>query len=300
MKGMTNVFAQDVGDAPCVWPLDPACCPGWPTDPDEWTEHHRTAVQIATEIMWRLTAGQYGLCPVKIRPCRTGCAGGQNWLWGMRGGFPYGMGWSTDWVLNPYTDDQGRWFNFGCGCGTQCSCKPLCILEIPGRVHAILEVRIDGQVLPETGNWKLDRRPGKARLIRIGGDPNIEGDCWPRCQHLDQPDTEPGTFSITYLQGRPVPAAGVRAISALACEVYKQCQGGTCRLPDGIRTIQREGLTIDVLPPGDWLETLRVTMPAVYGWVSLVNPNQLRQAPAVFSLDMPEAPMHERVRYPWM
>lgn len=285
-------------DRPCPWPVDPVCCPGWPTDPAQLTDRHREAIAMATEILWRATAGQYGPCPIKIRPCKRGCTPdgyGTMPLWGP-GVFPYGT--SSSWVLNPYIDGFGRWFNFGCGCNTDCSCTPMCIIEIPGYVHEILEVRIDGVVLPQSGNWLFDRRPNKARLIRTGPAAHDTGHCWPDCQDMTLPDTAAHTFSVTYTQGRPVPPGGVRAVSALACELYKQCNQGACVLPTGIRTIQREGLSIEILPPGDWLETLRIHMPDVFRWVTLVNPHGHQQAPAVFSLDLPQAPMYGRVNYP--
>jgi len=285
-----------VEDGPCgIWPLDPAClCPDWPDDPAAWTERHHQAAKLATDILWRLTAGRFGLCEEKLRPCRIGCTPdgyGSGYLWNGGGT------WPGSWVLAPYIDDRGRWFNIGCGCGTECSCAPLCVIELPGPVHGVLEVRIDGQVVPShgPGGYVLDRRAGKARLVRRGDA------CWPTCQDMTRPDSQPGTFSVTYLRGKPVPAGGVRAVSVLACELLKQCSGSQgCRLPIGVKQVQREGVTYEILPPGDWLATFKDHMPEVYQWLILVNPHGLKQPTGVFSLDLqPQSPFAERRGPDW-
>jgi hypothetical protein len=197
----------------------------------------------------------------------------------------------NDSLINPYLDHMGRWFNIGCGCGGRsCSCGPLCVIELPGPVNAILEVKIDGhEVNPAT--YRLDKRPGKALLIRSGGE------CWPTCQDLTQPDTQPGTFSVMYLRGLPVPAAGVRALGVLACEIYKQCKGiAGCRLPQRVRQVTREGVTYDMFDPGEWLDAGLTGLREIDTWLRVVNPHALRQPSAVFSLDVAPAPQAERFR----
>lgn len=272
------------GSGPCAWPLDITCCPGWPTDPAAWTPQHLLAVEIATDMLWRRTAGRYGLCPELIRPCRQGCT---------PDGFGTGFLFSRDtFPLSPYQDHHGRWFNFGCGCGPQsCSCRPLCSIWLPGPVNAVVEVRIDGDVIP-ADQYRLNRRTDKGELVRVGG---LEGPCWPTCQNLELPNTEPGTFSILYLRGKAVPTAGQRALGSLACEIYKQCVGAAgCRLPERVRTVTREGVTYDMFDPGEWLEDGYTGLRDVDTWLSSVNPHHLRQPSAVFSLDVAPAPWSTR------
>lgn len=269
------------GGGPCAWPIDATCCPGWPADPAEWTPQHILSVEIATETLWRLTAGRYGLCPELVRPCRKGCA---------PAAYPDLRG--SSWVLNPYQDGRGRWLNFGCGCGPAgCSCRPLCSLTLPGPVDSIVEVRIDGQIL-DPSQYVLNRRSDKGELVRVGG---ADGACWPTCQDLEKPNTEPGTFSVLYLRGKPVPLAGSRALGSLACEIYKQCTGASgCRLPERVKTISREGVTYDMFDPGEWLDQGLTGLREVDTWIKAVNPNSLRQPSAVFSLDLDAAPWATR------
>jgi hypothetical protein len=271
------------GTGPCAWPIDTACAPGFPADPLDWTPQHVLAVEIATDMLWRRTAGRYGLCPELIRPCRRRCYPdrfGTGMLWDQRS-FP----------LDPYVNN-GRWFNFGCGCSREdCGCKPPCSLRLPGPVNAVVEVKIDGQVVP-ADQYTVNRRTGYADLLRIGG---LEGPCWPTCQDLELPDTSAGTFSVLYLRGRAVPVAGMRALGSLAAEIYKQCTGaGDCRLPERVKTVNREGITYDMFDPGEWLSQGLTGLRDVDTWIDSVNPHRLRQPSAVFSLDLDPAPWSTR------
>jgi hypothetical protein len=266
--------ATPPGEGPCAWPVDTTCLDGWPDDPADWTPQHVTAVEMATEMLWRRTAGRFGLCPELIRPCRRRCTPdgyGTGFLFDRRG-FP----------VDPYQDDRGRWFNVGCGCrATDCSCSPLCIIELPGPVNSVVTVKINGLVVDD---YRLDRRPGKARLIRTGDA------CWPTCQDLTLPDTEQGTFSILYMRGLAVPAGGIRALGSLANEIYRQCTHQKCRLPDRVKSVTREGLTFDVFDPGEWLDQGLTGLRDVDTWLRSVNPHQHTQPPGVFSLDIDPAP----------
>lgn len=271
-------------DGPCVWPVDVTCCPGWPADPAAWTPQHILAVEIATDMLWRRTAGRYGLCPELVRPCRRACTPDHH-----------GTGFLFDrstFLLDPYQDDRGRWLNFGCGCATlDCSCKPQCTITLPGPVNAVVEVRLDGQIVPPD-QYVLHRLPTAGELVRVGGP---DGPCWPDCQDLEQPHTAPGTFSVLYLRGRAVPAAGMRALGTLACEIHKQCVGASgCRLPERVKTVTREGVSYDMFDPGEWLDDGLTGLPEVDAWLRSVNPHGLTQPSAVFSLDLAPAPRSTR------
>jgi len=231
---------------------------------------------IATDVLWRLTAGQYGLCEEVIRPCRRGCDEEPD---------------RERRTLSPILA-KGRWYNRpGCGYGGKsCSCTRLCELILPGPVHDVIKVRQNGQVIPKSC-YTLYRTPTAGRLVRTGDQ------CWPDCQDLRRPDTEPDTLSVRYLRGLPVPAAGQRAAGQLACEVYKQCTNtGGCALPAGTKTVVREGLTYNIVPPEGWAQTLQAHLPQVWAWVELVNPHRVQQFASVFSLDVPPAPVTARYR----
>lgn len=269
-------------DGPCgLWPIDMDCCPSWPEAPCDWTPRHLLAVEIATAMLWRLTAGRYGLCVEVIRPCRESCADGDPGLLTA----VYGTG-----LMRPHVNG-GKWLQFGCGCASDpCACGPLESIALPGPVKEVLEVRIDGVPLG-MGAWRLRRFGARARLVRT------DGGVWPKCQDLTRADFEPGTFSIMYLRGRRVPAAGVRAVSNLACEIYKQCSNQTCRLPERTKTVTREGVSYEMYDPGHEMEKGLTGLREVDMWLRSVNPGGLRNPSAVFSLDLPAAPEHERGRW---
>lgn len=269
-------------DSPCgPWPVDLTCCPGWPEDPADWQPEHHLAVEIATDVLWRLTGGRYGLCEELIRPCRTACSSG-------RGG---ALAWGAGGLLSPTLGPGGRWTNGGgCGCRSGCSCRPLCAIDLPGPVHEVLEVRLSGHVLPVSA-WTVHRVPAGGRLVRT------DGGCWPDCQDMTRPDTDPDTMSVRYLMGREVPAAGRRAAGQLACEVFKQCtRASGCALPAGVKTVTREGVSYEIVPPGDWPETLRMHLPQVWAWVQLAAPQPGATRPALYSLDLPGPPLAARYR----
>ncbi|WP_206781986.1 hypothetical protein, partial [Bailinhaonella thermotolerans] len=214
------------------WPIDPVWCPGWPADPADYTAAQAAAADVATELLWRLTAGRYGLRTDTVRPCRRGC---------LDGGAVADGGWMRPVLLG------ARWVNMGgCTCIGTCGCGPVCEVELPGPVYSITTVRVDGAVVDPADYTVQDGR----WLIRR------EGPCWPLCQDIARPDTEPGTWSVTYRRGRPVPPAGVRAVSTLACELHKAtgaAGGQRCRLPSRVQEIVRDGITMTLIDPMEWL-----------------------------------------------
>lgn len=252
--------------APCAWPVEPLCCASW----DAATPEQRAAVAaVTTEILWAITGRRFGVCPVTVRPCKAPCD-----TYGRRPAYPY-VGGAGAGSFSPALVD-GAWIN-GCGqCVTDCGCGPLCEVVLPGPVDQIIAVRLDGDVVPAAGYRVDDHR----RLVRT------DGECWPYCQHLDQPDTEPGTFSVTYGLGIPVPAAGRYAAGVYACELIKACVGEACRLPRRVTQVTRQGVTWQLLDPFEFLENGLTGLYEVDAWVKAVNPDGLSRAARVYSPDV--------------
>lgn len=199
----------------CVWEPDPACLTdAWAAlDPEE----QERSLILATSSLQMLTYYRVGTCPVTIRPCpsepRCGC------------------GW------NPHTRD-GQWYN-DCPCETRCA--PLSEIDLPGPVGYIDELRVDGVALDlSTGDWRLD--DGHLLVWQGAGTSPI-----PETQNLNRPDTEPGTWSITYSQSYPVLADGRLAVALLAMEFAKACAPkGKCSLPRGVTSVVRNGVSFSV------------------------------------------------------
>lgn len=278
--GEDGTWDMPPGAGPCrTWPAAAECSP-LDADPAKWTAEQRNAVEVATEILWRLTAGRFGLCQETIRPCQRrylSCPPDAN------GVYPRLI--------------EGRWHNLTCGCGRRgsCSCDPPAKIDLPGPVFWSpapddttgrvdtgpwgIEVWIDGEKLPEGSLLLLNQ----SRLLRT------DGQGWPDYQHLDRPLTEHDTFGIRYWRGTPVPPGGRRALAALAWELVRACQGDQeCRLPDRVREISREGITMTMVDPQEFLTEGRTGITEIDLWLSTVNPTKQRSPSAVWSPDLPQ------------
>ncbi|WP_435111315.1 hypothetical protein [Nocardiopsis synnemataformans] len=278
------------GSGPCqTWPLDPSClCKGWSPNPGEWTAEQMRSVEMATELLWRLTAGTFGVCPQIVRPCRRSCPQPRH-----------GGG------MQPAVID-GVWVNLsGCGCGCVTRCDDCDCgrgpdrITIPGPIYAPItatgaadpghpvRVWVDGHQLTPDQYWI--QAPNQ--VVRT------DGGRWPQCQDMSVPHDAPGAFAISYWRGNPVPPGGRRAVAKLACELDKACRGDDCELPDRVTEVAREGISYTILDPQEHLDRGRTGLREVDLWLSTVNPNNLRSRPKVWSPDLPKV-RREGIR-PW-
>jgi hypothetical protein len=251
----------------CAWPVDPACLA------TEW-EALDPAVQdrsqaLASATLTRLTGYRVGGCPVTVRPCKAGCAGGAQRpaYWDMQGIYGHTAGF---W---PHIEG-GIWVN-SCGCATDCSCSVLCEITLPGPVG-----RVDAVVVGANTVDPADYRVDGTRLVWTGS-----GDCpWPVCQDMAAPVGADDTFAVTYLNAYPVDALGAYAAGVLTMEYAKACTTGKCRLPSGVTSIARQGVSFEITSgafPGG-LTGIR----EVDAYLALWNPEPIRQAPQVWSPDL--------------
>jgi hypothetical protein len=254
---VTAIFNEGEGpvDDYC-WPVDYSCCPDFDSY-DNATKIRSIALAGATLQM--LTGYRVGGCPITVRPCRKVCDGYQPYYAGQ----PLApVNWS------------GQWFNCTCG-GDTCGCGAICQLELPRPIGSVQEVKIDGVVLDPL-TYRVD--DGKW-LVRLGDE------CWPDCQDMALADTEVGTFSVTYLNAIPVDALGAYAAGTLACEYAKACNGQKCRLPSGVTSVARQGVSYEIasgaFPNGE------TGIREVDTWVARFNPHHLRMPTQVWTPDEP-------------
>lgn len=251
----------------CAWPVDAGCF----EDPwDELDDDVKArSIALASSTLRRLTGYRVGGCPLTVRPCLRTCANGWPSLsfYGAQGRFGasyLSLGWDSFWIS-------------GCGHGGDCSCAaPACTVMLPLPATSVTEVKVDGVVMDPT-HYHLDPINGSLR--------NLDDPCaWPTCQDLTLPDTEPGTFAVKYLNSYPVDAQGAYAAGVLAMEFAKACTGGKCRLPTGLQSVVRQGVSYTVTPGAfpDGLTGIR----EVDTYLGLWNPGGLRQAPKVWSPDI--------------
>lgn len=144
-------------------------------------------------------------------------------------------------------------------------------VRLPGPVHDVTQVQVDGLVLP-LDSWTLDP---DGTLVRT------DGAGWPVAQDVYAP-----RWLVDYVQGVPVPAAGNVAAGRYAGELARASRGERCSLPAGARSITRPGLTIE-LPDVDALtENGRTGNGQVDAWLASVNPEGLASEGGVGSPDL--------------
>jgi hypothetical protein len=259
-------------------PLQVGPCEPWPVElccqlPDDLdpavVERWR---RVASQILWALGGRRHGPCPVTVRPCRRSCLeqAGVVARWGAAG----------PWV--PYIGVDGQWYNASvCGCSDGCSCSQLCEAYLAGPVHDVVEVVVDGQVLP-AGAYRVDA-PG--RLVRV------DGGCWPDCSDMAAACGQPGTWCVTYRRGLPLDDAAIAAVSELTCQLVLAClppgtKGcDTCRLPGNVTRVIRKGVQVDLADPTRIFSEGRTGLPLVDLWIRTVNPGGLTSPSRVYSPD---------------
>ncbi len=192
-----------------------------------------TYVGIASEILWAKSGRQFGTCTNTLRPCRKDCWGGY-WPFQQRW-WEYGATWPYPYWYN------GTWFNLGCGgCPGSCSCTVLYEARLPMPVVDIVQIKVDGNIMP-TGSYRVyDHR----QLLRTDGQP------WPLCNDLNKDDTQVGTWSVTATYGTDVPPLGQLAVGELTEQLALACVDQTsCKLPTPVQQLVRQGVTMTFLDP---------------------------------------------------
>lgn len=141
-------------------------------------------------------------------------------------------------------------------------------VTLPGPVAAVVSVDVAGVPI-DPSSWALEGD----RLYRTGGH------AWPS-QNWDRPAGEPGTWSVTYLRGLPVPAGVDKLTGLLAKEFVAACEGGKCRLPRTVVSTTQRGVTHS-FDPARILAAGKTGIPEIDSWLAAVNPHRIAEAPVV-------------------
>lgn len=237
--------------APCRWPADFTDCAD--IEEIEGSGDPEVYIEMATEFLWNWTGRQFGLCEISVRPCRQDCSQRVSTFGSfLRGSAP----WQPV-IIN------GAWYNLECGsCGNKCGCRDVESLKLPGPIHSIQSITIDGEVLP-SGNYRVDNHKYVIRL---------DGGVWPTCQNMDAAVGEADTWEITYTRGVPVPVGGQVSAGLLASELAKMlCGDTTCKLPTRFQNITRQGVSIGaVLDTFEGLDEGRTGLWVVDSWIASI------------------------------
>ena len=192
-------------------------------------------------------------------------------LWGLAGG-RIGVCTYTEryWppcssgCVGPAKNSYGQWVNAIAGA----NCCRIALVHAP--VQSIVEVTEDGLTVDPIGYDLSAQR----WLRRRGG-------CWSCADECDDPPV-----TVTYEAGVPFPPGTARAVGEMGCEVLKAAAGEPCKLPSRAVNITRQGVTIQLADPGEFLTNGLTGLPLVDSWIRLVNPNKLRKPSRVYSPDL--------------
>lgn len=252
-----DCYSEPLGDPPTP-PDDEEGLPAYEVALAEY--QRRAAAQSEAEdtailVLWRLTGEQFGIQQVTVRPCPP-----------------------SGWPQSPYVPlfaDEG-WGHSHCGCQSVMRCQH----SGPSMIH------LPGPVAPPT-----DDEPLVVTVAGVVMDPGeyvLEGDVlyrrnqkmWPT-QNLARPLGEPGTWSVSYRQGRPVPAGGATMAGRLARQFMLACSGSDeCELPSSLRQTTRRGASHS-FDPTSILDAGLTGITAIDHWINGLNPNHLLRAPEV-------------------
>jgi hypothetical protein len=97
-------------------------------------------------------------------------------------------------------------------------------------------------------------------------------------------------ISVTYTYGSPPPFQIGYAIEILANELMLAMNGdSTCRLPDRVTSVSRQGMAISMLPPELFLDAGHTGIPEVDNAIRIFNPGQAKRPARVYSPTSPPA-----------
>lgn len=247
-------------------------CSAWAT-PADIPEQYRDRVTDdvwerlllqASEIMWALSGRRwYGGGCEETATLRSfpPSAGAADWpyhaSWGRCGCWRYGT-----WLGGAYYAPA-----VGAYPGIEHP-RPVAVRLPRNPVTSIVEVA-DGADIVDPADYRLTR---SGWLERLDGSWAVCGD----------------VTTITYRFGEPPPEGGVQAVVAYAVQLMLDLVGDSaCRLPARVTSITRQGISMTMLDPMDFIPNGKTGLYLVDLWLASVNPHNRPQRGNMFSLDVP-------------
>lgn len=221
---------DDPGVSDAVW-----CCPT-PLTGENMAKAIWSA-QVASSVLFRLSGYRFnGVC----------CAAEYLCVRTMDCGCP-GVGCGSDWRSRPVpAGDALTWLNLECGCGESCGCiSNGSRIALPyGPVTRVTNVSVNGTDLDPAdyvlvdGKWLYFRSLSHQALTQMCFDPFT---------------TPTSGLLVEWEHGQAPPPDGVAAACVLTCELLKSCNNEPCQLPQRLQSITRQGISMAVLDPLDFL-----------------------------------------------
>lgn len=245
------------------------------------SEAAAAASQILYEISGRMFTGECG--PVTIRPvARPADADTRGWPaalsplgWFSAYGFGSGYGMSVPGVVAHYGSSDPP------------------TIRLPWPVTQITQVLIDGVLIPgpydpqtQTGEWELRDYRDLVRIRPNAGFTPTQRWGWPTSQIMDLPDSQQGTFSVTFTFGSDPPASGQIAARKLAEYLALPQLGDSTRYPQRVTQISRQGVSTQVASVIDVLAKKSLGIYEVDAFLLASNPNRNQRQAIAWSPDI--------------
>lgn len=95
-------------------------------------------------------------------------------------------------------------------------------------------------------------------------------------------------IEVQYTYGAEPPPGVLRGIELYASEITKAMEGdSTCRLPQRVTNIARQGMSMTLLDPGEYLDEGKTGIPEVDSMLRLFNPSGARRPARVYGRATP-------------
>lgn len=214
-------------------------------------------LQAASDVLFKLTARRYpGVCTSVAHPLVSGFPAVEPASYdtiSLRGSAPYPLrgGWPTLAAQRRETRIVGL------------GVSP---------VIDVSQVVVAGAVV-DPANYRID---DFRWLVRT------DGQTWPSCP---DPIDDPDAFEVTFTHGRTPPTSGVIAAAALGCELALSCSPetvGACRLPKRVTSITRQGVSMVILDPFDFLDDGKTGIYEVDLFIKSENPEKVQRRARAF------------------
>lgn len=253
----------------------------------ELKELAEEAAAAASDLLYELSGRQFsGSCgPVTIRPVsRPSDVDTKSW-----GARLSPLGWYSS--IGAYS----AYGSYGPGVMAHYGTSAPPEIELGAYpVTEVTKVLIDGVEIPEA-EWELRDHRWLVRIRPTASSVPTERYGWPTSQIMDVPDTQPGTFSITYKYGTPPPTAGVRAAKKLAEYLLLPSLGDTTRYPTRVTHMSRQGVSATVTDVMDVIKSGSLGIYEVDAFILAHNPKKLARQSLAWSPDIGRPRRQSRV-----
>lgn len=265
---MTEPVPEDVPPAP----RSAVLCAPWasPADVPEYrrallsNEEWVTVLTQASEILFYLSGRRFygGGCEESVtlrsRPPETGSGAwpyhpswGDCACWSL-------ASWHTNWLYPPPA---------GAYTGRHYSVMAIALPRNP--ITTVSSVTVNGELFTD---WRLNRAGYLERT---------DGASWAVCGDVT---------SVTYQYGEPPPSSGVLAAVELGVQIaLAQLGNEECELPQRVQSVTRQGISVAVLDPQEFLSDGRTGLYLVDLFLAAVNPKARGQRGRVWSPDIPNS-----------